>query len=248
MFGDRVIDRGNYFFIPKFLKFQNKKGLNSNKPAIVSIREELIQHNLIQTVQQSLGNDFLIIKGIGKGIGKGEGTDKGSEGQPPLLVEPKIETPEFKYDFKPDTTAGAPGLTVSPSECLAVVNSHCEYFAVSTDVMNPKYTAVTSFVEMLIHRGEFEKLKTAFEKYTAYKARSQESIHGIEKWMGDIEKFFKDGEWTATDWEKKLNNLEKNGKHSNKSNPGITPAASAQTATGKGFGTLRRNTANGTGN
>ena len=80
VFETRLIDRGNYFFIPKFLRFQCPKGLNSNKPAILSIIKELEQNNLILTVQQSLGNDFLIIKDKGKGTGqgKGEGKDTGT--------------------------------------------------------------------------------------------------------------------------------------------------------------------------
>jgi hypothetical protein len=75
VFGERLVDKGNFFFIPKFLRFQCPKGLNSNKPAIVSIVKELENNNLIQTVIKSLGNDFLIIKDKGKG----KGTDKGKE-------------------------------------------------------------------------------------------------------------------------------------------------------------------------
>lgn len=88
VFKTRLIDRGNYYFIPKFLRFQCPKGLNSNKPAILSIIKELEQNNLIQTVQQSLGNDFLIIKDKGKGTdkGKGEGKDKGKE-TPEIFIE-----------------------------------------------------------------------------------------------------------------------------------------------------------------
>jgi len=81
VFGERLIDKGNFFFIPKFLRYQCPKGLNSNKPAIVSIVKELENNNLITIVNQSLGNDFLIIKDKGKGKGKskdkGEGTEKG---------------------------------------------------------------------------------------------------------------------------------------------------------------------------
>jgi hypothetical protein len=77
IFGTRLIDRGNFFFIPKFLRFQCPKGLNSNKPAILSIVKEIEQNNLTQTIIESLGNDFLIIKGKDKG--KGTGKDKGKE-------------------------------------------------------------------------------------------------------------------------------------------------------------------------
>lgn len=76
VFGDRLIDRGNFYFIPKFLRFQCPKGLNSNKPAIVSIVKELENNNLTQTVIELLGNDFLIIKGKDKGKGIGEGKER----------------------------------------------------------------------------------------------------------------------------------------------------------------------------
>jgi hypothetical protein len=88
VFGSRLIDKGNFFFIPKFLRFQCPKGLNSNKPAILSIVKEIEQNNLTVMVQESLGNDFLIIKDKGKGTdkGKGEGKDKGKD-TPEVYIE-----------------------------------------------------------------------------------------------------------------------------------------------------------------
>jgi len=80
VFGSRLIDRGNYFFIPKFLRFQCPKGLNSNKPAVVSIVKEIHLNNLSSIINELFGNDFLIIKDKGKDKGKekdkGEGTEK----------------------------------------------------------------------------------------------------------------------------------------------------------------------------
>lgn len=60
--GNRIVDKGNFYFIPKFLRFQYPKGLNSNKPAIVSVVNELKINNLTQTVNELFGNDYLIIK------------------------------------------------------------------------------------------------------------------------------------------------------------------------------------------
>ena len=40
----------------KFLKFQYPKGLNSNKPAIVSIKEKIIDYKLETIVKESLEN------------------------------------------------------------------------------------------------------------------------------------------------------------------------------------------------
>lgn len=62
VFNNRVIDMGNYYFIPKFLKFQYPKGLNSQKPAIVSVRAELEDYGLIKMVIERFGNDYLTIK------------------------------------------------------------------------------------------------------------------------------------------------------------------------------------------
>lgn len=62
VFAGRIISRPKFFFIPKFLRFQYPKGLNSNKPAIVSVVKELHQNNLSETVNKLFGNDYLIIK------------------------------------------------------------------------------------------------------------------------------------------------------------------------------------------
>jgi hypothetical protein len=78
VFATRLIDRGQFFFIPKFLRFQCPKGLNSNKPAVLSIVKELQLNNLTQIVNESFGNDFLIIKDKDKGKGKGTDNGKGN--------------------------------------------------------------------------------------------------------------------------------------------------------------------------
>lgn len=98
VFGDRLVDRGNFYFIPKFLRFQCPKGLNSNKPAIVSIVKEIQQNNLTEIVSQSLGNDFLIIKGKDKG--KGTGKDKG-EGREEERESYIVVGDEIIYDALP---------------------------------------------------------------------------------------------------------------------------------------------------
>jgi hypothetical protein len=46
VFNGRLVDMGSYFFIPKFIKFQYPAGLNSSKPAIISVRKELSDKKL----------------------------------------------------------------------------------------------------------------------------------------------------------------------------------------------------------
>lgn len=66
VFKNRAFIFGDFYFLPKFLKYQYPKGLNSNKPAIISVRNELFSYpffdSLILIIRQSLGNDYLIIK------------------------------------------------------------------------------------------------------------------------------------------------------------------------------------------
>lgn len=75
---DRIIEieDGKKWFIPNFLKFQYSNGLNSNKPAIVSVRKIIIENNLVEIVKQSLGNDFLMIKDKDKDKVKDKDKDK----------------------------------------------------------------------------------------------------------------------------------------------------------------------------
>lgn len=65
-FGSRVFNIGDFFFIPNFLKYQYPKGLNSDKPAIVSVKSDILQNafsfDLLLIIKQSLGNDYLIVK------------------------------------------------------------------------------------------------------------------------------------------------------------------------------------------
>ncbi len=57
----RVIISENNWFIPKFLKFQYT-GLKSDKPVIVSVRNELKKNSLAKLIPKSFGDDYIIIK------------------------------------------------------------------------------------------------------------------------------------------------------------------------------------------
>lgn len=88
----------------------------------------------------------------------------------------------------------------APKEASELIEKIAKFFSVTTDVMNPVYNEVNDFVAMNFHRKEYEKLVLVFQNYTEYKARSQEQIHGIARWMGTKEKFYQDGAWKTTDW------------------------------------------------
>lgn len=57
----RLIIINNDWFIPNFIKFQYTS-LNSEKPVIVSVRNELFKNGYHKLIPESFGNDYLIIK------------------------------------------------------------------------------------------------------------------------------------------------------------------------------------------
>lgn len=92
VFKNRVYETGNSYFIPKFLKVQYPSGITSDKPLIISVRNELEKFNLYPIIKESLPNDYPIIKvrvrerETGKGEGKQvkvTGEVKGGLGEKP---------------------------------------------------------------------------------------------------------------------------------------------------------------------
>lgn len=61
IFEDRILETDNHWFIPKFLKFQYST-LQSKKPAIISVVNELKKGNYYLMIPKSFGNDYFIIK------------------------------------------------------------------------------------------------------------------------------------------------------------------------------------------
>ena len=61
VFCNRVDFNETFYFIVKYLKFQYPRGLNSNKPAIISVRNILKERGLYEEVSNKYGNDYLMI-------------------------------------------------------------------------------------------------------------------------------------------------------------------------------------------
>lgn len=66
VFAGRFYEFDDKWFFPKFLKFQYPKGLHSNKPAIISVRNCLLSYNLSEIINQLLPNNYDIVKDIYK--------------------------------------------------------------------------------------------------------------------------------------------------------------------------------------
>jgi len=78
----RIVDKGSYVFIPKFLTFQYPGGLNSQKRAIVAVVKELTTYGLLETVNKLFGNEFLSISNqsvINQGLKQDTDKDKDKE-------------------------------------------------------------------------------------------------------------------------------------------------------------------------
>jgi len=86
VFGSRLVDRGNFFFIPKFVKFQYSQGLGSNKPVIVSVVKELKNNNLYEIIKKQFGNDYLIIKDKSKDKVKDKSKDESKRIEKPKPI------------------------------------------------------------------------------------------------------------------------------------------------------------------
>lgn len=61
VFRDRIIKINHIYFLPKFIKYQYPSGLNSFKPAIVSVVKELYEHELIELVNELYGDSYVMI-------------------------------------------------------------------------------------------------------------------------------------------------------------------------------------------
>ena len=73
---DLIHLKENYYFIPKFIDFQYPQGLDSRKPAIVSVRSILLEFGLLDKdnkviISESLSNGYVTIKDKDKDKVKG---------------------------------------------------------------------------------------------------------------------------------------------------------------------------------
>ena len=93
-FTGRFFEFDDKWFIPKFLKYQYPRGLNSEKPAIIGVRNEILDYDkkLLEIIRQSLGNDYLIIKDKDKDKDKDKEKEKREEG----VGEEKKDSPPTK--------------------------------------------------------------------------------------------------------------------------------------------------------
>lgn len=95
-----------------------------------------------------------------------------------------------------------------------LTESLCTYFGVKTIVTSKLYNSVCDFISCVTNRNQLVIVAHAFEKYKAYKARSQEQRHGALSWIGTKENHYQDGQWSEVDWDLKLKNIQHNASNS----------------------------------
>lgn len=104
LFNKHLIDCGSFFFIPKFLKFQYPKGLNSDKPAIISVRTELFSYGVDFIIRKLFGNDYLTIKDKDKDKVKDKGITLKIPAQ--MKNETLVKVAEWKRQWELENQKG----------------------------------------------------------------------------------------------------------------------------------------------
>jgi hypothetical protein len=214
----------NRWWIKDFISFQYGALTEKNKmykPIMTVLQKFNINPNIPHSMEHISPIDGVKVKDKDKD--KVEEKVNGGVGE--------ISGSGFRYELAETPTAE----TVVPREAQQLTENILDYFAASKDVMSPIFSKVDNFISMIFHRGELPQLLTSFEKYKAYKARSQEQVHGIEKWIGTVDKFYKDGHWYQTDWELKLKNYEQQGIKGTSRTTGTQNVGGTQYGTNGGF-------------
>ena len=94
LFSDRVYKFDDKWLLPKFLRYQYPRGLQSNKPAIISVCRELNYYNLSEIINQLLPNDYNIIKDMDKDKIKTK-TRKPDSGQIKRIMSENYADPKY---------------------------------------------------------------------------------------------------------------------------------------------------------
>lgn len=158
---ERVMKINNFWFIPKFIKFQYGN-LNSKKPAVVSVLNELKKNNLIQfidellyndceTISESLHNDYGTIKD--KSMDKDKDINVLNIKNSNLFRQPQIPTlEEVKLAFS------SSGGTKEMAEIFFNKHSATGWFINSSPIMNFR-NLIPNFITNF-RKNESNKSKT----------------------------------------------------------------------------------------
>jgi len=166
----------NYYFLPKFIKYQYPNGLSISVKAQKSVRERLDSFNLynnsFQTVNEQLGNSLITVQD--KDIYKDKDKDK-------------------------DILKGGMGGNLKDP-----INDLMEYYGFN-EIRNPdKLKQAYLFIKILDNDNKLDFYLEQFAAYKKYKETSKEIKHSFSGFIGTIEERFLDGGWNSRNWVKEL--------------------------------------------
>lgn len=185
-----VLDAGETWFLPSFIKIQYRNELKINNKALSNVIPRLFERDLISEIEPGLFKlkDIFLkekikqIKPLNKPLNKG------------LPKAPKEKEKEQEEDKAMDK---------ENSQASILIDDISEFFSVSRIPSNDRsYRRVCA----LVRSKGAELVGRQFNAYCQYKKRSGEMYHNIIGFLGK-EDDFSDGGWCEHDWEKKLAKL-----------------------------------------
>lgn len=157
--GNRICPFDNdKWFIPKFLKFQYSNGLNSDMPAIKSVRETLEKYNLLLTVKEQLGNSYLTVKDKDKDKDKDMDKDKDKDKR---KRERKAKTGKPTENSRKTLEGKKP-----PSDITIFLNYTKETFlSIKGEKLHIDWGKDSAIVKSLLGTYDLLKLKSLWDRF-----------------------------------------------------------------------------------
>jgi hypothetical protein len=201
--GSRLITvNEQYYFNPKFLKFQYPNFPKSKVKAQISALDILnkfkINPNTYLTLNKPLSNSYEYeYENENENENENEKIIKKSE----ISKTEQIEKDEI----------------LNKSNYQSELDLLCEHFDV-TEMNKPTiYFELEHFINCLFINERLKYFKNQFEYYKKFKNDSNQHVHGYKNFIGDSEKLYDDGAWNHETWEIKHSEYLKKSK---KQNPG----------------------------
>ncbi len=173
----------NYYFLPKFVKYQYPNGLSDNVKAQKSVIDKLIEFNIDPvTLTKQLGNSYQTVQDKDKDKDKDKETLKGGVGE---------KSADEYFD---------------PEIDIELVREISNYFGFS-EIRNPdKFRQIFMFLNILETDGQADHFREQFTAYISYKEQSHEARFSFPRFLGSIDERYQDGGWNSRNWVYELKN------------------------------------------
>lgn len=212
--GDRlyVVDEKKWFF-PKFIKFQNQKGLSEFSNAQSSVIQLLKENNLLGTVIQLYGNSYVTLKEplLNSYATVNEPFMNSSKDSCSTVLDKDMDKGKDKEDTTNLASSTIPPLPDNHEEMMDLTRKVAEYFSINESNNIHRFKKIFCFVQFHFDKNKDDWLRIQLRGYWHHKQSSGEIKHGIDSFLGTYDKEYQDGAFYSKDWEKTSNNHKKNG-------------------------------------